>query len=205
MRQPYWKPQHEVFIRGMLAHGDKIKAYTEAYPGVSPSSARKAANRLLTYAHIRQRIEPVLQQARSSAMQQLELVAGKRLADELVSIYEQRLLLAGIIRGEIRLQRAIRIKGRIEMAEEDLDPFVVLKAIELDCKLEAGYTWPTHDDIIRRQQSKINRYLSSQNRQGVPVRQQIDTDWLRGQLQVSTSLFASPPFVTKNIAAPEGL
>jgi hypothetical protein len=200
MRQPYWKPQHEVFIRGMLAHGDKIKAYCEAYPGVSPDSARKAANRLLTYTHIRQRIEPALQQARSNAMQQLELAAGERLAGELVDIYEQRTLLAEIIRGEIKLQRAIKIKGRIEMVEEDLDPFVVLKAIELDCKLEAGYSWPTHDDIIRRQQNRINRYLTSQNGQGVPVRQQIDTDWQPKQRQESISLFPRPPFVTKMVA-----
>lgn len=198
MKQPYWKPQHEVFIRGMLAHGDKIKAYKEAYPSVTLASARKAANRLLTYTHIKQRIEPVLQHARINAMQQLERATGQRILNKLVTVYEQRVLLAGIIRGEIMLQRAIKIKGRIEIAEQDLDPFVVLKAIELDCKLEAGYSWPTHDDIVRRQQNRINHYLTSQNGQGVPVWQQIDTDCGSKPLQVRSSLFVQAPFVTEN-------
>ncbi|WP_276131656.1 hypothetical protein [Polluticoccus soli] len=198
MRQPYWKPQHEVFIHGMLAHGNKTKAYNDAYPGVSPTSARKAANRLLKYTHIRERIEPVFERARNKAMQQLELAAGTRIANDLTTVYERRILLAGIIRGEITLQRAIRLKGRIEVAEQDMDPFVVLKAIELDCRLEAGYSWPTHDDIIQRQQDRINHYLNSPNGQGVPAWLQIDTDWRPKLPQASISSFYPSAFCNKN-------
>ena len=76
----YWKPQHEVFVRGMLAHGDRIRAYREAYPNIFPTAVRQAAVRLMNHPEIRQHLEPVFEQAKAAAMQQLEQMAGQRIA-----------------------------------------------------------------------------------------------------------------------------
>lgn len=74
MKQPYWKPQHEVFIRHMLRHEDVTKAYHAAYPKASNTSARVGGIRLNNYPHIRERIQPILEQrheeANKLAMQQ---------------------------------------------------------------------------------------------------------------------------------------
>lgn len=196
----YWKPQHEVFIRGMLAHGDKTKAYLEAYPNISPTAARPAANRLLSYPHIRQRIEPLLQQAKDIAIEKLQQTAGERMADELLTVYEHRCLLAQIIRRELKLVRAIRLRDRVVDVEQDLDPFMILRAIELDCKLEAGYQWPIRGEVVDVQLSKLVSYLHSGNHQGFGVRQQNGTDWSSNPLQAGNSLFSKPPFCNKKWA-----
>ena len=83
MKRSYRKPQHEVFISGMPAHGDKLKAYKEAYPNISATAVRQVANRLLSYTHIRQHIEPRLQHAKLIAIQRLQQTAGDRMAEEL--------------------------------------------------------------------------------------------------------------------------
>ncbi|HYG15896.1 MAG TPA: hypothetical protein VEC12_09095 [Bacteroidia bacterium] len=217
----YWKPQHDVFIRGMLAHGDKIKAYLEAYPNISPAAARPAANRLLSYPHIRQRLEPLLQEAKNIAVEKLQQTAGERMADELLTVYEQRCFLAQIVRRELKLVRAITLRDRVVEVEQDLDPFIILRAIELDCKLEAGYQWPIREEVTDIQLSRLVSYLRSGNHQGAGVRQQpsdnptagevntdkgfgvrqqIGTDWPPNPSRASFSFFARPPFVTKKQA-----
>ena len=195
----YWKPQHEVFVRGMLAHGDRIRAYREAYPNIFPTAVRQAAVRLMNHPEIRQHLEPVFEQAKAAAMQQLEQMAGQRIAGEMMSAYEQRVLLAQMIRGEIRLQRDIKLRNRIATVEQDLDPFVVLKAIELDCKLEAGYPWPAHKGIANAQLNSIMSYICSKNHQGVGVRKQFETFSGPNPLPARFSVFTHPPFLTKNL------
>lgn len=196
----YYKPQHEVFIRAMLTHGDRIKAYREAYPDISTTAVRQAANRLMNHPYVKQRLEPVIEQAKAEAMQQLEQVAGQRIADDLLSTYEQRLLLAQIVRGEIALQRHIKLRNRVVTVEQDLDAFVVLKAIELDTRLEAGYYWPASGSAAAAQMDSIARYLCSQNRQGVGVRKHIETDCPPNPPQAQYLYFPKPPFVSGNRA-----
>src|SRR5690348_1724367 len=124
MRQPrqgFWKPQHEVFIRGMLAHGDKIKAYTEAYPRVSPATVRQSACRLLSYPHIKQRINTALAEAKENAARELEEMTGARITEQLLTAYEQRKFLADIIFGRMKLRRSVKLNNRVVDIDQDLD------------------------------------------------------------------------------------
>jgi hypothetical protein len=50
-------PRHEKFIAGMVRHGDKIRAYKEAYPNVSDESAKTLAPRLLKNPEIKERLQ----------------------------------------------------------------------------------------------------------------------------------------------------
>jgi hypothetical protein len=199
-RQSYWKPQHEVFINGMLSHGDKVRAYKEAYPNISPTAVRQAACRLLSYPHIRQRIDAAVAKAKEAAAKMLEEKTKERATQRLLTAYEQRVFLADIILGHMKLRRQVKLRNRVVEAEEDLDPYVVLRAIELDCKLEAGYQWPLQQDAVNRQIDRLTYYLNSLNHQGVGVCKQIETDSASNPPQESILHFARPPFATKNAA-----
>jgi len=50
-------PKHEVFIRQMILHNDKVRAYQMAYPDASDESARVAASRLLIQPEIKERLQ----------------------------------------------------------------------------------------------------------------------------------------------------
>lgn len=49
--------RHEVFIREMIRHNDKVRAYKAAYPGANDESARVAACRLLSHPDIKERLK----------------------------------------------------------------------------------------------------------------------------------------------------
>lgn len=51
------KPAHIAFINGMITHGNRIRAYMEAYPGSAASSAKANACRLMKNPLIRQHID----------------------------------------------------------------------------------------------------------------------------------------------------
>ena len=51
------KPSHVVFINGMTTHGDRIRAYMEAYPRSSAAAAKANACRLMKKEAIRQHID----------------------------------------------------------------------------------------------------------------------------------------------------
>ena len=42
-----FNPKHEIFIKEMATHGNKVRAYRAAYPTTAKESARAAASRLL--------------------------------------------------------------------------------------------------------------------------------------------------------------
>ena len=67
MKNRYQKPQHEVFIKAMIEHNDPTKAYSIAYPNVSPASAQVAGSRLYGRPDIRARIKPALEQKYAAA------------------------------------------------------------------------------------------------------------------------------------------
>jgi hypothetical protein len=53
------KPSHEIFIKELIAHGDKVRAYRAAYPGTTDESARVGATKLLKNEEIQQKLSNV--------------------------------------------------------------------------------------------------------------------------------------------------
>src|ERR1044071_3871104 len=57
---PYYKAQHEVFVRALIRHGDQLLAYRQAYPQASKESAYTAAIRLMRRPQIRERVRSAM-------------------------------------------------------------------------------------------------------------------------------------------------
>lgn len=132
------KPQHQTFILGMIKHGDKIQAYRAAYPNCNnDETARKSAERLLHHhpaiaAEIAESTAHIRQQAYTEAYQQH--IAQQK--TPLLSMMKRREILAQIATCEMKVARFVKDGDRYKMLFEDPRPRDIMKAIELDAKLE---------------------------------------------------------------------
>lgn len=156
-QSPYWKPQHEVFIRHMLCHEDATKAYHAAYPKASKTSARIGGIRLNNYPHIRERIQPILEQrheeANTLAMQQ----ALNREKQQAARCDHLRTVIAAIARKEIKKDRHFIVNGETITLQEDIAHGSMLALLSLDLKLAEGYdNW----EAIERQFTTFTRNTS---------------------------------------------
>lgn len=133
------KPEHEIFIRQMAAHGDKYRAYKEAYPDADGESLRKAAERLARRADIAQMLSVIEDTAREKIIKEAAEMAEERTRAEMASIEERRALLARMMRGQHKVKRCVKLGNAVQEIEEDINPFAIIRAIELDTKLEALY------------------------------------------------------------------
>lgn len=131
------KPAHQTFLLEMLSHGDKLRAYQTAYPTASGEAMRTAANRLLRYPAIAEKLAEVQHRAEAQLQQHIQQAAEKEAA-QMVSLHEKRLILARMIRGQWKQVKHIKLKDTLQAVENDITPSALLRAIELDCKLAAG-------------------------------------------------------------------
>lgn len=132
------KPQHEIFVREMIRHGNKTQAYLAAYPDATGEALRTAATRLLNKPHIQQAINCVLQPIREKAAAELENAASQRIKEEICSLQQRREVLAKIILGKMQVKKHIRLKDSIHEVYDDATPAAIIRAIDLDSKLAAN-------------------------------------------------------------------
>lgn len=132
------KPQHEIFVREMIRHGNRSLAYKAAYPDAKDEALRTAAARLLAKPHIQQTIDAVMQPLREKAIAELEQQATERVKEEICSLQQRREVLAKIILGRMQVKKHIRLKDTIHEVYDDVSPAAVIRAIDLDSKLAAN-------------------------------------------------------------------
>lgn len=132
------KPQHEIFVREMIRHGNKTQAYLAAYPDATGEALRTAATRLLNKPHIRQAINNILQPIREKAAAELEATATQRIKEEICTLQQRREALAKIILGKMQVKKHIRLKDTIQEVYDDVSPYAIIRAIDLDSKLAAN-------------------------------------------------------------------
>lgn len=109
--------KHDIFIREIVRHGDKVRAYKAAYPGVSDAAARTAAVRLLSHPYIKDQ----LKQEQAQIMLGLKEDKAAFINQELKIINTKREMLLKIICGTIKATVAERIKAirlDTELAEQ---------------------------------------------------------------------------------------
>lgn len=156
MRQAYWKPQHEVFVRCMQKHEDPTKAYRTAYPKASTASARVGGHRLYSYPHIRQRIEPMIKERKAESHKKALEEGIARERRQYQRRMEIRHLLYKVIMKQLRRKRNFTINGQIVTVEDDPSINTILNAITLDQRLEAGYdNWPAIEARFSRIMSTL--------------------------------------------------
>lgn len=126
------KPAQELFVRELVAHGNRRIAYQKAYPGVADTSAYSAACRLLK--------DPVI----AAYLTQLQLEIKKAAQEVVIEHYkgriadieEKRAVLAQIIRGELVTEKEITKKGETQTVRYKSEPKDRMKAILIDSRLE---------------------------------------------------------------------
>src|ERR1044071_7592782 len=102
---PYYKAQHEVFVRALIRHGDQLLAYRQAYPKASKESAYTAAIRLMQRPMIKARVaQAMLQHALREREREREREELRRRMEE-EDILQKRLWLAKVVRGEVEKKR----------------------------------------------------------------------------------------------------
>src|SRR5215204_4533700 len=88
--------RHQLFIKEMIAHGNRQQAYLAAYPGSSPKSAYANACRLLNNQSIREE----LTQTRSVIHAEILDGIKDEIKEKFVSMADKRIWLARIMTGE---------------------------------------------------------------------------------------------------------
>ena len=125
-------PKHHEFLTHYLACGNQFEAYKKAYPDAAGRSLKTAANRLLRSPGIQAKLQEAQQQVMAGVVTTLQQTTTVQLA----TIQQKRALLARIISGDYKVRRYIRLGTELQMVEEDVSPFALLRAIDLDTRLE---------------------------------------------------------------------
>jgi len=128
--------RHLLFINEMIRHGDKLKAYAAAYPDAKGEALRKAAERLMKNPIIAQQIDEVRAQVRHEAYTAAYAACMEEMKTELLSMQKKRAILAQLATCEMKVGRYVKYNGDYIMVYEDPRPRDIIRAIELDTKLE---------------------------------------------------------------------
>lgn len=132
--------QHLIYVKEYLRHGDKERAYGKAYPNAQPQSRKPAAWRLSRRPEIQELIAEKQGAAIEKGFAEAEAAAVERFKEEFLSLYERRSELARIVRRQARMNKYYKFKEEVKTMDVPVDnPSCILRAIELDAKLEAQY------------------------------------------------------------------
>ena len=129
---PRLHPRHEIFIREVIAHGDKIAAYRIAYPSAGYGAARNGASRVMNIKAIEERIA----EARNRIQEDTEASIAKMTNDKLDSLLDIRRHLASILSGETTFTKHYREEGKVKAIEVGANASEVLQALALNLKLD---------------------------------------------------------------------
>jgi len=132
--------KYEIFIQGMITHGDQVKAYMEAYPYAKPTSARVSSYVLLRNATISSRIKEAAGRIREQAEYGVSNILKGNIVQKVMDVNIKRSILHKIAHADIELEKVFLgrngKKVRIFVKPDYAD---VLKAIDLDNKMTGDY------------------------------------------------------------------
>lgn len=124
-------PKHDIFIREMLLHGNRVRAYLAAYPGAGLSSAASRACTLLKQPAITQKLE----EEQNRILDRNGSVQAGILQEKLESVAGMRQLLVAIISGEFTTQKTYKMKDTIETIELKASISEALSALNINLRM----------------------------------------------------------------------
>ncbi len=127
--------RHETFIREMITHGDRQKAYLAAYPSSTYDAAYNNACRLLAIPAISERIQKAVQEAEEQVAERYR----EQCAQAAATVLARRVALAAIIRREAVDEKIVTSRGKAYLLRQPPSISDMLKAIELDNELENSW------------------------------------------------------------------
>ncbi|MCD6062563.1 MAG: Terminase small subunit [Flavipsychrobacter sp.] len=135
---------HERFIREMILHGDRVKAYRAAYPSCSEKTAAVNACRLLARPEIKERIRNAVK----LVQKKVESDLYEELKDKVLSTAHQRHLLYLIATGQQKTTKTIVRYNRPISWQQGPSIRDTLVALGLDYKLSNGWKRDVVDDDV---------------------------------------------------------
>lgn len=152
-------PKHRAFIRHYLRLGNITEAYLRAYPDSSRSTAATNGSKLCGDPLIKAEIERRQTRLEEEAMEIAETEIRTDLAAHYVSIHEKRLLLTDMMRGRHKVNRYFKMKDEIKILEDNLPPQSLLRAIDMDTRLENGWYDRKPLPLMKEQKQKAEQPL----------------------------------------------
>ena len=130
------KTEHLLFAHHYILTGDKNEAYKKAYPQACGEALKIAARRLISRPEVNRFIREELTATRQQAAIQYHEQEQRRAEEEYATMLLKRKKLREIISGEAKQKKYFKFKDRIEVVEVEYSPFAIMRAIELDTKIE---------------------------------------------------------------------
>lgn len=130
------KTEYQSFIIEMMKHGDKVKAYQKIYPKANEYSARKSAERLLRLPEIADELNEAVSAIQHRAYKEAYRTCHEQQKTYLLSIMKKREILTQIATCQMKVGRYVKEEDGYQMVYEDPRPRDIIKAIEVDTRLE---------------------------------------------------------------------
>lgn len=147
------KPKHYQFCLNYLRTHDPGVAYKMTYPKASIKSVYAAASRLMAREDVAAWIRETEERMHERALREVEEQTTTKLKEQLMTINEKRTILTKIITGETKRKRHIKTKYGTREIEDDLPVYAVLRAIDMDTRLENFYNLLTNPHTWQRAQA----------------------------------------------------
>ncbi|MCB0695903.1 MAG: hypothetical protein KDC07_00980 [Chitinophagaceae bacterium] len=142
--------KHLQFCLNYLQTHDPGVAYKMTYPKASTNSLYAAASRLMARPDVSAWIEETERSMHQRVLRQIEEEQGEVLKKDLLTINQKRAVLSKIITGETKRRRNIKTKYGYTVVEDDLPVYAVLRAIDMDTRLENFYNYLTNSHTWRK-------------------------------------------------------
>lgn len=140
------RPKHLQFCLYYLQTNEPAVAYSMAYPKASTKSLYAAASRLLARPDVTAWINETRYRMQERLLQEIEEKEVTQKKEALLSINQKRAVLTRIINGETRRTRHIKTKYGCTKVQDDLPIYAVLRAIDMDTRLENFQNYLLHRD-----------------------------------------------------------
>lgn len=145
--------KHLQFCIYYMQTGDQQVAYKMTYPRAAVKSLKASASRLMARPDVAEWVNGTEERVHNRMMRQFHSEHYDEFKEKLLTINEKRTVLTKIIKGETKRVRYVKVKYGVQKVEEDLSADTVLRAIDLDTRLENFYNYLTRSDTWRKTQN----------------------------------------------------
>jgi hypothetical protein len=145
--------KHLQFCIYYMQVGDPQVAYKMTYPRAAVKSLKASVSRLMARPDVAEWVNGTEERVHNRMMRKFYSEHYDELKEKLLTINEKRTILTKIIKGETKRVRYIKGKYGAERVEEDLPVYAVLRAVDLDTRLENFYNYLTRSDTWRKAQN----------------------------------------------------
>lgn len=149
------RPKHLEFCMNYLQTNDPGVAYKMTYPKTGIKSLYAAASRLMARPDVSAWIAETRHHMQERLLREIEDTQVQAKKQQVLSITEKRAVLTALILGEAKRTRHIPTKYGITKVEEDQPIYAILRAIDLDTRLENYQNHLLHRNVFTSPQPNV--------------------------------------------------